>query len=782
MEGAPQQRQERQVVGRAHQVEAGDIGITQYLARFLEEDLAHLVVLGQLGLDERGCGRLQRHRRGPRRRRRRCRQYIKRGRLGRRSDKVDQGFGQLIACRGHRGGIGRVDQRLLRLLHGGGERRLIGHHRLVRQQLEFARDLGHRHIVLRGAVRERLGLLDQAWFDRRDCHQRVGRRARFAAAHHRAQRAGVGIEAEQRLGHLRLHAEHVDQETQGTHVAGQALKHTGLRDTLRIDLGLDQAIDLVAHTQERRGGLIHAEHRKHAAHRRELVRHRDQHLALERVAEELVDQLLGLGQRRAQLLHHAAHGLTVGDAAVQLLHPALERLGRFALAHGGEPLGEALDTIGQLGVVEVAVFERGLDVEQAGRDFHRQRRRWRSVGLLRLGDGLLQLLAEGLAMFEEAFERIADERELLAQTGQAVHLATSHRRPRFLGRDDALACLGDPGRVEPAERADRVVDRLVMGQTVDLAHRGQPRRLAAVARRGALGAEKQQVLCEPLGHLGLATLEHAVLRQQTRCHAFAEHIEAEQAVGLRFVHRCGEFPHRCDRAARRTGAETGADVTHLRSRVDRQRDTHQRQQLAFERAVGRGIGLARRGLRVGRHITPAPVERPQIGRVHTLGTRRFLHRAVLREQRQRRHRLAGKQTRQIVEQRERGLLDVIDNRAGELVRLGDKTLHCVLARAQHGGGIGQADQLERADPLVDLHPCRAQHGRVDRIDTRAAERFAFFHETAQRLVGRFERAAQFVLHPGQGAEVVVRLAHGGAGVHAAASAGSCWCGLRLTRS
>jgi hypothetical protein len=45
-----------------------------------------------------------------------------------------------------------------------------------------------------------------------------------------------------------------------------------------------------------------------------------------RIAEVLVDLLFDLGQRGAQLLHHAAHGLAVGDAPVQLLHPEFQRL------------------------------------------------------------------------------------------------------------------------------------------------------------------------------------------------------------------------------------------------------------------------------------------------------------------------------------------------------------------------------------------------------------------------------------------------------------------------
>ena len=136
--------------------------------------------------------------------------------------------------------------------------------------------------------------------------------------------AGLGVEDEQRLGHLRLHAEHVDQEAERAEVAGQAVERSvGLRRRGGSTSVGDERVDVVAHAQHGLRGLVQAEHREHAAHRLQLARHRDQHLARGRVAEELVDRLLGLGQRAAQLLHHAAHGLAIGDAAVQLLHPRL---------------------------------------------------------------------------------------------------------------------------------------------------------------------------------------------------------------------------------------------------------------------------------------------------------------------------------------------------------------------------------------------------------------------------------------------------------------------------
>ena len=650
----------------------------------------------------------------------------------------------------------------------------------MREALEVTRDLGHRHVGLRGGVGQLLGLLDQARLHRR--HGAGVARAR-AAAHDRIERAGARVEHEQRLGHLRLHAEHVDQEAERAEVAGDAVEQAGLRHARRVDLGLGQALDFVAHAQQRSGGLLDAQHRQHAAHRAELVGHRDQHLAVVGLAEELVDRLLGLGQRGAQFLHHAAHGLAVGDAAVELLHPRLERLGAAPLTHRAEPVGQAAHALGLLRVVEVGILERRLDVQQAGGHLHRQLRVGRRAAVDGLGDRHLQLGRESLAEREQALERITDQRELLVQAGQAMQLATGHALPGFLGRGDALARLHQHGRVEAAQRAGVIVDRQLVRQRVDLAHRGQARRAPAVAGRVGLRAEEQQILREPLGDLVLAALEHAVLRQQARGDALAEDVEAEQAVGLRLEHRGSELPQRRHLQIGGGRAQPGAAFAHARGRQHRLRRAHDAQQVAFHRRARGGVERARRHAGVRRNLAPVPVDAPQVGRVDALGAGGFLHGAVLREHRQRRHRLAGQQAGEIVEQRERSVLDLLDDRRRELVRLGDELLHQRLAGAQHQRGLGQADQLERAGALVDGAARTAQHGRVDGVDVGAADRLGLLQAAAQRLVRRLEGAAQFVLHPGQGAQVIGGCAprrgiRGGSRVHAVLG---CQAG-RVTRS
>jgi hypothetical protein len=94
---------------------------------------------------------------------------------------------------------------------------------------------------------------------------------------------------------------------------------------------------------------------------------------------------------------------------------------------------------------------------------------------------------------------------------------------------------------------------------------------------------------------------------------------------------------------------------------------HQVERARLDLAAQHGVSRARRDV-FGRDVAPLPVVRPQVGRVDAVGAGQFLHRAVLRKQRQRRHRLAGQLTCQVVEQGERGLLDGLDRRGVELDR------------------------------------------------------------------------------------------------------------------
>ena len=466
-------------------------------------------------------------------------------------DEVGHRLGQLVAHQLALVVVAGFGKGGLHRLHGLGQHRLVGDHRFLRQPLELARNVGQRHLGVGGGHRQRLRLFDQARLHRQ--RRLRGRRVESAelrspvaaAAGHRAQQAAGGVEGEQRLGHRRLHAEHVDQEAQRAEVAGQAFDG---RAVGAVAVGLRQRVDIVAHAHHRLRGVVDTEHREHAAHGVQLPRHRVQLLARRRLAEESVDGLFGFRQRTAQLLHHAAHRLAVGDAAVQLLHPGFERLGLGAALHIGDALGQAAHAVGLGRVVELGIVERGLEVQHRGGDFHRQGRRRRGAGRHRLRGDAGQRLRQLVAGRVQALQGIADQLELLVERGQAVQLATSHRRPAFLGRADAPLGLRDPGRVEAAELGRQIIYRRATCQLPGQAHVGQARGTAAGAWRCGLGAEEEQVLRQTLGDFTrlrrIGALADAQLRQQPRGNALAVDIQPQQALGLGFEEGTGHLPQR----------------------------------------------------------------------------------------------------------------------------------------------------------------------------------------------------------------------------------------------
>ena len=97
-------------------------------------------------------------------------------------------------------------------------------------------------------------------------------------------------------------------------------------------------------------------------------------------------------------MHHAAHGLAVRDAAVQLLHPELERAGVAGLAHLVDALGQALDALGTLGMVKVTIVDGRIEVQQRGGHLHRQLGRRLGAGGGGVGGGHLQRSAQQAAV------------------------------------------------------------------------------------------------------------------------------------------------------------------------------------------------------------------------------------------------------------------------------------------------------------------------------------------------------------------------------------------------
>ena len=496
VEGPPHVGEVGAVLGRFTQTRQRRVRVGDDLAGFFDEDVAHLHVVFQTSATRRrGCWR--RHR-GRSRHRRRARRR-QRG----------HGIGQFAAHGLARIGAHCSAQRVLCAGQQPCQLGLFCRISQLRQRLQPVGNVFVGHARQRGQAGQFTQLFQQRHgrcLLRRKCQLGAclavvkGGEGRHAVglAHHGAQVARFGVEAEQVLGQRRLHCQHVDEKAQRAQVVGQAVEGACLHRAGGVDLGLRERVDVVAHVQRSSRGLFETQHRQHAAHRRQLRRHRNQQLPLRGVAEVLVDLLFDLGQRGAQFLHHAAHRLAVADTAIQLLHPHFKRLGLGALAHGIDARRQMQHARRKLGIVELAVFQRCIEVEDGRGHFHGQRGRRGLTGIDSGGHSRLQGLRQLLAMRQQALQRLTDQRELLGQRGHAVQFTASHRRPGVFGCRHPLARQGQHGRVEAAQARRFVVCRRLDIQLPGLADGCKARGL--VAGHGGLGlaAEEQQVLRQPV--------------------------------------------------------------------------------------------------------------------------------------------------------------------------------------------------------------------------------------------------------------------------------------------
>ena len=257
-------------------------------------------------------------------------------------------------------------------------------------------------------------------------------------AHQRLELAGLGIEHEQPLGQRRLVTQHVVQEAQCAEVVAERIEVA--RAAFRRING-QQALDVVAHALHRQRGLVQTQHREHTAHLQQLARDGPQQALFGRPTEELVERFLELAQVHAQLVDHGPHGLAVTHAAIQLLHPGLERLGASALARAFDAPGQLNGAGGELTIVRVEVFERGFEVQHRGGDLHRQlgrRRLARTQGRI---DRVAERLGHRQARRVELLQRLGELREGIDRLAHSAHVAAGQHRPHFLGRLDALARL-----------------------------------------------------------------------------------------------------------------------------------------------------------------------------------------------------------------------------------------------------------------------------------------------------------------------------------------------------
>ena len=431
------------------------------------------------------------------------------------------------------------------------------------------------------------------------------------------------------------------------------------------------------------------------------------------------------------------------------------------MPHLANSQGQPGHPIGQLGVVKIGVVERGIDIQQRRGHLHCQRGRRRTGAGRGLAGSGLQTSAEQSAVGVQALQRITHQREMLGQTGQARELATGDVGPDLLAGVDALARLRHQCGVETAQSRGLVVNDLDVSQLVDPAHIGQTRADDAARLGRNLGAKKQQILRQAVRGVDLG-VDRMQLRQQSRRNPFAVQVQARQA------HRLGLKEGRRQLPQRRKVGVARALSAHARAQRreqaaqsrcrDRRAATHQRQQFGLGLVDHGGIDLARADAGVVGQVAPLPVQRPQVSWVHPGGACQLLQGLVLREHGQRRYRLAGQQAAQIVEQRKGGPLQCLYRRRGDQLGPCAQAQQRRLAGPQQVGRRAHADQFEHAHALVKLHPRLAQHRRIDRVQLRGLGRQGLFQVLAQRLGRNFERLAQLVVHPGQGAEIIAGMA------------------------
>ncbi len=250
----------------------------------------------------------------------------------------------------------------------------------------------------------------------------------------------------------------------------------------------------------------------------------------------------------------------------------------------------------------------------------------RCHGLL---DRRLQRIGQQSRPREQALQRIADQRELLGQPGQAMRLAAGHGRPGVLGAGHALARLRDPRRIETAQARRLVVERGRVIELVGLAHGLKPRRIARVRGRRAW-AQKNSTSCASRSDTsGCPPTLMRSSASSREADPLGVHVGFEQAAGLGVVEGRAQMPQ-AGHAAFGRGAQAGAQLAQARH-GGTVVAAHDGQHIAFHRRARRHIGCARRRTRTGA-MCRATASRRATGRPGARGRHRPVPaRAVLRE-------------------------------------------------------------------------------------------------------------------------------------------------------
>ena len=428
MEGTPQGRLVLQLGGGVPQRRHRLLAVGHHLGGLLQEDIQQVAVEFVVGRHR--CSGGGRHRDG----------------RGHGLTQIDQGLGTRSAILTHHG---------LGCLPGGlGNPWLFSQRGLVSDLLQLLTEQRQIHTFLNlgdhtlHASADRLGILLRGF---------EGGRDRLVAPHEGNQLTLVLVESEHLLGQGWLIVQHVDQETQGAEVVAQLAERAGLPRLGFVHIRVDHLIDDLAHAADSLHRLVQAQHRQHAPHLGELVERDVQPRFFHRVAEELIERLLGFCQRHLQLPDHAAKRLAVAHPAIELLHPGFQRLRRTARQESVQAHRQGLGAFRQLGIGGIEILKGSLQVQRRGGHFHRQ------LGLDAVGvtdsllDGTHQGLCQKCAARQQLEQRVGNQSELIGDLTTPAGISTRVERPRLLGGIDALACLQQQRRVVASQGGLRVV-------------------------------------------------------------------------------------------------------------------------------------------------------------------------------------------------------------------------------------------------------------------------------------------------------------------------------------
>ena len=259
------------------------------------------------------------------------------------------------------------------------------------------------------------------------------------------------------------------------------------------------------------------------------------------ISEELVEVLLGFAQRGTQLAHHRTHRLAVAEAAVQLLHPRLQRRCRLVLAHGIESLGQLRQAVRKHRVAWLKIIERSFEEKHGRRRFHRKLRAGR---MRRRGDLLRdpgQSVGQRPTVGVQLVQRLNNQAKLIHAGLLARHVAAGQCGPVLLDRFDSPARLRKHCRIVEPEAGLVVVDGFVAVQGPGMLDRSDDRSGAGLHTL-SLSDKEQEILRKPLRNALIASRERRVLQKNARRRPFGVHIHRNQRLGQRLKERGRQLP------------------------------------------------------------------------------------------------------------------------------------------------------------------------------------------------------------------------------------------------